>query len=284
NTLLVQETRDRLADIRKLVTQLDVPVKQVQIESRIVVANKDYSHSLGTRFGVTTTGRLFGSPAGTAGSLDGAGAAAGGAVPALADRLYSSFPAPGGGRFSLAILGLDYLVDLELSALQAEGRGEIISTPRVITANGKEATIESGREIPYLEASSSGATSVSFKKAVLSLRVKPQITPDDHILMDINVTNDDVGENVQSGFGSLIPSIDTNKISTSVLVDNGETVVLGGVFKESKSNTVTKVPVFGDLPLVGGLFRTKSKQDDKEELLIFVSPRILKEGLQVNAR
>jgi type IV pilus assembly protein PilQ len=283
NTLLIQETRDRLVDIRKLIAQLDIAIKQVQIESRIVVANTNYTRDLGARFGVTTTGSLFGSPAGTAGSLEGAGAAAGGVVPALADRLYSSLPAPG-GRFALAILGSDYLVDLELSALQTEGQGEVISSPRVITGNGKEASIESGREVPYLEGTSAGNTEVAFKKAVLSLKVTPQITPDDHILMNIDVTNDDVGDLVPSGFGGSIPSIDTNKITTSVLVNNGETVVLGGVFKESKSNTETKIPVFGDLPLVGGLFRNKSKIASKEELLIFVSPKILNEGLQVNAK
>jgi type IV pilus assembly protein PilQ len=284
NTLLIQETRDRMADIRKLITQLDIAVKQVLIESRIVVANKDYSRELGARFGVTTTGSMFGSPSGTSGGLDSAVTAAGGAVPALPDRLNSSFPAAGGGRFALAILGSDYLVDLELSALQSEGRAEVVSTPRVITANGKEASIEQGTEIPYLEASSSGATSVSFKKAVLSLKATPQITPDNHILMDLDITNDTRGEDVSSGFGGAIPSIDTRQISTQVLVDNGETVVLGGVFTEDKSETTSKIPVLGDVPLVGALFRNTFKQNDKSELLIFVSPKILKEGLQVQAK
>lgn len=283
NTLLVQETRDRLADIRKLVAQLDIPVRQVQIESRIVVANADYSRELGTRFGVSNQTIRGGTSYGISNSAATAHAVAVGG-PAIGGLNFSLPAAAPAGSFGLSILTGDYHLDWELSALQSEGRGEIISTPRVITANGKEATIESGREIPYQEASSSGATSVSFKKAVLSLKVTPQITPDDHILMDINVTNDDVGENVQSGFGALIPSIDTNKITTSVLVDNGETVVLGGVFKETNSDTLDKVPVFGDLPLVGGLFRHKSNIADKEELLIFVNPKILKEGLQVNAK
>lgn len=285
NTLLIQETRDRLADIRKLVTRLDVPIRQVLIESRIVIANKNYSRDLGARFGVTTVGELFNSPAGTAGGLGAAGTAAGGGIPPLADRLNTSFPAsPQSGRFSLAILGSDYLIDLELSALQTEGKGEIISTPRVVTANGKEATIEQGVEIPYLEASSSGAATVAFKKAVLSLKTTPQITPDDHVLMDLDVTNDTRGVDVNSGFGGTIPSIDTRQVSTQVLVDNGETVVLGGVFTENDNSTENKVPVLGDIPLVGALFRNRLKSNIKSELLIFVTPKILKEGLQVDAR
>ncbi len=190
----------------------------------------------------------------------------------------------GGGALGLSVLSGDYLVDLELSALQSENRGEIISTPRVITANGKEATIEQGVEIPYLESSSSGATTVSFKKAVLSLKVTPQITPDDHVLMDLDITNDTRGEDVGTGFGGSIPSIDTRQVSTQVLINQGETVVLGGVFTEENVETATKVPVLGDIPLVGALFRNKGKQANKSELLIFVTPKILKEGLQVDAR
>jgi type IV pilus assembly protein PilQ len=154
----------------------------------------------------------------------------------------------------------------------------------VITANGKEATIEQGVEIPYLESSSSGATTVSFKKAVLSLKATPQITPDGYILMDLDITNDTRGEDVGTGFGGSIPSIDTRQISTQVLVNNGETVVLGGVFTEENSDGVEKVPVLGDVPLVGALFRRKLKTADKSELLIFVTPKILKEGLRVDAR
>jgi type IV pilus assembly protein PilQ len=283
NTLLIQETRDRLADIRKLVKQLDIAVKQVLIESRIVIANKDYSRDLGARFGVSHHTIRGDTESGISGSLGGAQAVRGAGALGLG-ALNVSLPVVGGGALGLSVLSGDYLVDLELSALQTENRGEIISTPRVITANGKEATIEQGVEIPYLESSSSGATTVSFKKAVLSLKATPQITPDDHILMDLDITNDTRGEDVGTGFGGSIPSIDTRQISTQVLLNNGETVVLGGVFTEENVDTVSKVPVLGDIPLVGALFRNKGKQADKSELLIFVTPKILKEGLQVDAR
>lgn len=287
NTLLIQETRERLADIRELIAKLDIPIKQVLIESRIVIANTSFSKSLGARFGVSDQTISNSYNIGTSGTLGVArGVRTGGPTAGAVDGgLNVSLPAPGGGSFGISILHSDTLVDLEISALQAESKGEVISTPRVVTANGKEATIEQGVEIPYLEASSSGATSVSFKKAVLSLKATPQITPDDHILMDLDVTNDTRGEDVQSGFaGGFIPSIDTRQVSTQVLVDNGETVVLGGVFTEENTDSVTKVPVLGDLPLIGYFFRTKTKGDDKSELLIFVTPKILKEGLQVDAR
>jgi type IV pilus assembly protein PilQ len=284
NTLLIQETRDRLADIRKLITQLDVAVRQVLIESRIVVANKDFSRDLGARFGVSHQTVRGDTAVGIGGNLGGAGAVRAGGPAAGAGSLNVSLPVAGGGSLGVSILSGDYLVEAELTAMQSENRGEIISTPRVITANGKEATIEQGVEIPYLEASSSGATTVSFKKAVLSLKATPQITPDGHILMDLDITNDTRGEDVGTGFGGSIPSIDTRQISTQVLVNNGETVVLGGVFTEENNDTVTKVPVLGDIPLVGALFRQKLKVADKSELLIFVTPKILKEGLRVDAR
>ncbi|HXG28220.1 MAG TPA: type IV pilus secretin PilQ [Nevskiales bacterium] len=284
NTLLIQETRDRLAEIRKLIAQLDIAVRQVLIESRIVVANKDFSRDLGARFGVSHQTIRGDTAVGIGGNLGGAGAVRAGGPAAGAGALNVSLPVVGGGSLGVSILSGDYLVEAELSALQSENRGEIISTPRVITANGKEATIEQGVEIPYLESSSSGATTVSFKKAVLSLKATPQITPDGHILMDLDITNDTRGEDVGTGFGGSIPSIDTRQISTQVLVNNGETVVLGGVFTEENSDTVTKVPVLADIPLVGALFRQKLKVADKSELLIFVTPKILKEGLRVDAR
>ena len=168
------------------------------------------------------------------------------------------------------------MLDLELSAMQQEGQGEVLSNPRVITGNQKEATIEQGVEVPYLEASSSGATSVSFKKAVLSLRVTPQITPDDRVIMDLAVNKDSVGE-----IFADVPSINTREINTQVLVNNGETVVLGGILEQNIRKDVTKVPLLGDLPVVGALFRSTSNVDNKEELLIFITPRILKEDLRV---
>ncbi|MEF8833519.1 MAG: type IV pilus secretin PilQ, partial [Halofilum sp. (in: g-proteobacteria)] len=177
------------------------------------------------------------------------------------------------GSIGLALAELPFgsLLQLELSAMQAEGRGEIISTPRVITANQSEAIIEQGVEIPYQEASSSGATSVSFKKAVLSLTVTPQITPDDRVIMDLAITRDSVGQ-IFAG----IPSIDTRELQTQVLVDNGETVVLGGIYEQDKNNTVTRVPFFGDLPVVGNLFKSTIRSNDKSELLVFVTPKIVK--------
>ena len=182
------------------------------------------------------------------------------------------------GSFALAILNEDYLVDLELSAAQAEGNGEVISSPRVITANQKEARIEQGVEIPYQEASSSGATTTQFKDAVLSLTVTPQITPDDRIIMDLRVTKDSVGQILSDGFGGQIPTIDTRAVETQVLVDNGQTVVLGGIYETEQANRVTKVPFLGDIPLLGALFRSTSVVSNKSELLIFVTPKILTEG------
>lgn len=293
NTLLVQETRDRLAEIRSLIERLDIPVRQVLIESRIVIANNDFTKELGTRFGVTAVGRN-----GNDGMFTTSGSALandtatnsfinnGGfpvTVGGLQDRFNVSLPVAGpSGRIAFALLGADYLLDLELSVLQAEGRGEVISSPRVITANAKEASIEQGVEIPYQEASASGATTITFKKAVLSLVVTPQITPDNRVIMDLSVKNDSVGQQVANQLGGTIPSIDTREVNTQVLVDNGETVVLGGIYQQDNRNSVTKVPFLGDIPLIGALFRTKSTIANKRELLIFVTPKIMQEGLRVN--
>ena len=179
---------------------------------------------------------------------------------------------------ALAILDNDFLVDLELSAVQTEGKGEIYSTPRVITANNREARIEQGVEIPYQEASSSGATSTQFKEAVMSLTVTPLITPDNRIIMDLLVTNDSVGELVPSDRGGFVPSIDTRSVQNQVLVNDGQTVVLGGIYETETREGVTKVPVLGDIPGLGYLFRTRTKSQNKTELLIFVTPRILRDG------
>ena len=179
------------------------------------------------------------------------------------------------------MLDSDYIVDLELTALQAEGRGEIVSTPRIITANQKEARIEQGVEIPYQEAASSGATTTQFKKAVLSLTVTPQITPDDNIIMDLLVSKDNVGELTPSATGGFVPSIDTRSVETQVLVRDGQTVVLGGIYETEQRETITKVPFLGDLPGVGTLFRSRSDVSNKSELLIFVTPRILNEGTSI---
>jgi len=185
------------------------------------------------------------------------------------------------GRLALTLLDSDYLVDLELSAAQAEGRGEIISAPRVITANQKEASIEQGQEIPYQESSSSGATTTQFKKAVLSLKVTPQITPDNRVILDLTVSKDSVGELVSSATGGFVPSIDTREIITRVMVNDGQTVVLGGILETERRDAENKVPWLGDIPVLGHLFKTTTTSDNKDELLIFVTPKILREGSNI---
>ena len=302
NTLLLQDTADRLADIRRLVGTLDIPVRQVLIEARIVVVNDTFSRDLGIRSGLTanrTNGRsgtfvTSGTSAATGTALDSALAnlrAAGNGTPyplavpggAGAPQRYNvNLPVPSpAGSIAFMLLGSDYIVDLELSAAQAEGRGEIISSPRVITANQKQASIEQGVEIPYQESSSSGAATISFKKAVLALKVTPQITPDNRIILDLNVKKDSVGVVVVTSGGVNVPSIDTREISTQVLVNDGQTVVLGGILETTRRDTEKKVPYIGDIPVLGRLFKTTSKQNDKAELLIFVTPKILREGVNV---
>ena len=299
NTLLVQDTAERLQDIRRMVRTLDIPIKQVLIESRIVVVNDDFSRELGVRLGVTGFSEdnndlivASGTGAGTdtmiGSALDNLADPANGTVypievPALANRYNVNVPiGSAAGRFSLAVLASDYLVDLELTALEAEGRGEIVSTPRVITANQKEAKIEQGVEIPYQQSASSGATTVQFKKAVLSLTVTPQITPDNNIIMDLKVHKDNVGEIISTGgLGGTVPSIDTRAVETQVLVADGQTVVLGGIYETERRESIKKVPFLGDIPFAGVLFRSKQRIDNKAELLIFVTPRILEEGSSI---
>ncbi len=296
NTLLLQDTIDRIASIRKLVATLDIPVRQVLIESRIVVVNDDFSRDLGIRWGatvvkesgdgiITTSGGASATDSvvnDAADNINSAGTPFPVGIPNLNDRFNINLPvANPAGRFALAILDDDYLIDLELSALQAEGRGEVVSSPRVITANQKEANIKQGVEIPYQEASSSGATTTQFKEAVLSLTVTPQITPDDRIIMDLLVTKDSVGEVIATERGGSVPSIDTRSIETQVLVNNGQTVVLGGIYETEQGETITKVPFLGDIPFVGYLFKSTRVTSEKSELLIFVTPKILKEGSSI---
>jgi type IV pilus assembly protein PilQ len=309
NTLLLQDTSERLADIRRLVSTLDIPVKQVMIEARIVIVSDDYSRDLGVRFGANaafTQGGsdglgFIGSPLGNGDDDSGGpiispfpaignpprgtpandtGQIGGVQLPtSAADRYLVNLPAANpAGRLALTLLDSDYLVDLELSAAQAEGRGEIISSPRLITANQREATIEQGVEIPYQESSSSGATTTQFKKAVLSLKVTPQITPDNRVILDLTVSKDSVGQLVASATGGFVPSIDTREIVTQVLVNDGQTVVLGGILETERRDAENKVPYLGDIPVVGRLFKQTTTKDNKDELLIFVTPRILKEG------
>lgn len=283
NTLLIQDTAFKLNEIRRLVDRLDVPVKQVLIESRIVIANDDFSKDLGVKFGVNNydTRDLFGGSTAdiTGGNLNLLEPLTEGDPIPLEDTLNVNLPvANPAGQIALAFakLPFGFLVELELSAAQAESRAEVISNPRVITSNQNTARIEQGTEIPYLSSTSSGATDVEFKKAVLSLEVTPQITPDDRVSMKLAVNSDSVGQEFAG-----IPSIDTREVTTDVLVDNGQTVVLGGIYEENSTVANTRVPFFSDIPLVGRLFRTDSVTNDKSELLIFITPKIIDEQLSL---
>ncbi len=272
NTLLIKDTADSIEDIKRMVNVLDIPVRQVVIESRMVTVKDNINEELGIRWGVTDTDGKYA----TSGSLQGANSANSGVVPGLADQLNVNLPVanPAGSiAFQVARLADGTILDLELSAMEKENKGEIIASPRITTANQKEAYIEQGVEIPYQEAASSGATATQFKKAVLSLTVTPHITPDDRIILDLVVTQDTVSD-VQSGSA---PAIDTQRIGTQVLVNNGETIVLGGIYQQSIISSVSKVPVLGDIPYFGWLFRNNNNFNEKKELLIFVTPRIVTE-------
>ena len=306
NTLFVQDTGARLEEARRLIQQLDVPVRQVMIEARIVIADDKWGRQLGARFG---TQSAFGSGNrnyGVSGSLTasvsplsnnplsrgsavltqpgntqsfdrtGQGAIPQGGQP---EQLNVNLPVLGAaGSLALSILNLGSgnLVNIELSALEADNRGKVVSSPRVITADKKKAVISQGTEIPYQTAAASGATTIAFKPAVLELSVTPRITPDDRIIMDLEVKKDSVGQ-----IFANIPSIDTKKVTTQVLCDNGDTIVLGGIFEQTTRTTIEKVPVLGDIPVVGYLFKRTVRQDDKTELLIFVTPKIVKDTLTV---
>jgi type IV pilus assembly protein PilQ len=278
NTLLIRDTAKSIEDIKRMITILDVPVRQVVIEARMVTVKDNMNEELGIRWGVTNTDGEFA----TSGSIEGASTANGtrsdtpgvGTVPSVGDGLNVNLPvanAAGTIAFQVARLANGTILDLELSALEKENKGEVIASPRITTANQKEAYIEQGVEIPYQEAASSGATSTQFKKAVLSLTVTPHITPDDKIILDLVVTQDTISD-VTSG---LAPAIDTQRIGTQVLVNNGETIVLGGIYQQAIISTVSKIPVLGDIPYFGWLFRNSSQLNEKKELLIFVTPRIV---------
>ena len=289
NTISVRETTEKLDEIRRLVATWDVAVRQVSIEARIVRAQTNVAESLGVRWGgagYNVSGSNVLSVGGSQGSASGAGIEGSLDSANRADSLRTPVPsagalaidlgvsAQGASSFALGWSSDDFLVDLELSALESDGRAEVVSQPRVVTADRQTASIKSGEEIPYQEASSSGATSVSFKEAALSLEVTPQITPDDKIIMDLVVNQDSRGE-VTAG----IPAINTNSVTTQVLVGNGETVVLGGIFQSEVSTTTTKTPFLGDIPYLGRLFKRTEKIDERSELLIFITPKIIKSDL-----
>lgn len=290
NSLLVKDTQAKLDEVRTLLEQLDIPVRQVLIEARVVTLSTSYKKELGVKWS-----------GGINNGSDNRLILAGGRNTNL--KLDNGVPITGNGRrnFDLsglssgftgenvftdlgvsgvtsAALGIGFatngtLLNLELSALLSDGGGEVISQPKVITADKQTAIIKAGKQIPYVEASSSGAATVAFQDAVLSLEVTPQITPEGRVIMDIKVTNDDTTETAANG----VPIIDKNEITTQVLVDDGETVVLGGVFKQTKSNRVDKVPVLGDIPYLGSLFRRKASKDEKSELMVFITPRVVAE-------
>ena len=277
NTLLVKDTADVIDHIKDMIKVLDVAVKQVVIEARMVTVTDGVDDALGIRWGVTDVN----SSASVSGKLEGLDTAATGSTPAIKDRLNVNLAAtPSTGTaasiaFQVAKLTDGSLLDLELSALENENKAEIISSPRVTTANQKEALIEQGYEIPYNESASSGATTVAFKKAVLSLKVTPQITPDNNVILDLHVTQDDIYKDVSTGNGGTAVALSTQAINTQVLVKNGETLVLGGIYNRSIKKTVSKVPVLGDIPGVGILFRSTTNANTKKELLIFVTPKIV---------
>lgn len=282
NSIILTETTVKINEFRAVLEKLDVPVRQVLIEARIVTAASNFSEALGVRWGGLGY-KINGDNVGTAGgSLTTVQEVRGG----IGDPDGITFTSPdhlvvdlGVGSadatsFAIGLVNDKYLLDLEISALESQGSAEVIARPKVITADKQEATISSGVEIPYQEASSSGATSVSFKSATLQLAVKPQITPDDRIIMELEVKQDTVGA-VFNG----VPSINTNNVKTQVLVNNGETIVFGGIFTVNTSESVTKTPFLGDLPYVGGLFRRNTRSDQKQELLIFITPRLIRDSL-----
>jgi len=290
NQIFVQDTPSKLDEIRELLKKTDVATRQVMIEARVVEATDTFSRNVGVRLGYhDTTGRGDQLPGGSyrgvaGGGLTDTGFHTGQSATTpnfLTDSTFVNMPAAGiggvnPGQLSLILMNdaMTKFLNLEITALQADGKGKIISSPRVITADNVEAVIEQGTEIPYQQATSSGATSVSFRKATLSLKVKPQIAPDDNIMMRLNINKDSVGQPTSAG-----PSIDTKQVSTEVLVENGGTVGVGGIYTQEESTNVTKVPLLGDIPFLGFFFRQELKRNDKRELLIFVTPRVIRETM-----
>ena len=294
NKLFVQDVPSRLDEVRKLIAQIDIPVRQVLIEARIVEATDNFSKNLGARLGVNARtasstpgndsaprlafgGNLNQTLTSTGASVQGFGTSS------IDNSLSANLPAGGlsgfpAGVFSMILFNASQnrFLNLEISALEADGKGKIISSPRVVTADQVEALIEQGTELPYQQATSSGATSVSFRKANLALKVKPQITPDGNVIMTLDINKDSVGVATGSGF-----AIDTKHVKTEVLVENGGTVVIGGIYTQDENVLNTKVPFFGDLPVVGSLFKNTTRRDNKTELLVFITPRIIDTNLAV---
>ena len=292
NQIFVQDTTARLEDVRRLLQRIDIPVPQVLIEARIVEADDRFSRNLGVRFGynrVTNEATVGGvnalpgtlPPSSTTGGTGGTGGTFSPIPVSNLNMVNLPASALGGfnpGSFNLTLFNssLTRLINLELNALEADGRGKIISSPRVVTADKVKAVIEQGTEIPYQQSTSSGATSIAFRKAVLKLEVTPQITPEGAIFLDVRVNKDSRGVDTAAG-----PAIDTKNVQTQVLVENGGTVVLGGIYEQTDRTTVTKIPLLGDLPVVGNLFKNTASVNDRTELIIFITPRVISE--RVNA-
>jgi type IV pilus assembly protein PilQ len=274
NQLFVTDTPQRQVAVAALIKKLDVALRQVLIEAKIVEANASFGSSLGVRLG---GGALLGSKGGTQVGL---GSSATPAVPLASTSTFISLPAVGQGGYPPASLGVSIfkagtsqILNLEISALEADGQGHVLSSPRVVTADQTKAVIEQGTEIPYQQATASGATSVSFRKAVLSLEVTPQITPDGKVILELDVNKDSPSTTTAAGI-----TIDTKHVRTQVLVENGGTVVIGGIYSTNEVLSQTQVPLLGDVPVLGALFRTKTKTQSKQELLIFISPRVIVEA------
>jgi type IV pilus assembly protein PilQ len=293
NQMFVQDTTSRLEEVRRLLQRIDVPVAQVLIEARIVEADDRFSQNLGARFGfarVTNStwinsgaGSTFGPGAGGSGTST---ITVGGTT--VTNPNYVNLPAAGLGGFSAGSIGLTLfnssvtaLLNLELSALESDGRGKIVSSPRVVTADKVKALIEQGTEIPYQAATSSGATQIQFRKAVLKLEVTPQITPEGAIFLNVNVNRDSPSSIATGGAGV---AIDTKNVQTQVLVENGGTVVLGGIYEQTDRTTTVKVPVLGDIPVLGFLFRNRTRVSDRTELMIFITPRVISERVAAAVR
>lgn len=277
NTVLLRDTQASIDEARKLISALDIPVKQVLIESRMVTVRDNAGEQLGVRWGFSNNS----GDTATSGTIEGADTLSSGVVPSIDNRLNVNLPvtSPAGSiGIQVARLVDGTILDLELSALESENKGEVIASPRITVANQREAYIEQGTEIPYVQSTSSGATSVEFKKAVLSLKVTPHITPDHRIILDLVVTQDTRGDTVNTSTG-LAVAIDTQEISTQVLVNNGETIVLGGIFQQTSTDDVSQVPLLGDIPVLGHLFKNTQTVNEKRELLIFVTPKILLDSL-----
>jgi type IV pilus assembly protein PilQ len=277
NTLIVRETAKRLEEAKKLIRRLDVPVRQVMVEVRIASASSNFAKTLGVRFGVAKQGNAGGSKNFAIGGAGTRGNSTSGATTVTDTLVDLAAGSPYGALGMTLARGADYVLNLELSALQDQGQGELLSNPRVMTSDRCRATIKQGVQLPYQTTSGNLGTTTIFVDAALSLDVTPQITPSGSVVMALKVTKDAAGAVTPDGIG-----IDTQQIETNVHVMDGETVVLGGVFQETLNDQLNKVPFFADLPGIGFLFKRTTKQDDKNELLIFVTPKVIKDTVVVN--